>query len=49
MTSATELIRNNQYNIGHICTRQQCEAGFAGKVAMRWVSPHLERKDYTFS
>ena len=49
MTSATPLIRNNQYNIGHICTRQQCEAGLADKVAMRWISSHLDRKDYTFA
>ena len=43
-----QLIQNSQYNIGHICTRQQCEAGLADKMAMRWVSAHLERKDYTF-
>lgn len=49
MTSASQLIRNDQYNIGHICTRRQCEAGFADKVAMRWVSAHYERQDYTFS
>ncbi|MBK5274146.1 MAG: AMP-binding protein [Desulfuromonadales bacterium] len=46
---AKDLIQDNQYNIGHICTRQQCEAGNADKVAMRWVSSHLERIDYTFS
>ncbi len=44
-----DLIVNNQYNIGHICTRQQCEAGLGEKVAMRWVSAHLERKDYTYA
>ena len=49
MTNAAQLIRNNQYNIGHICTRQQCVAGLADKVAMRWVSPHLDRRDYTFA
>lgn len=37
-----------QYNIGHICTRQQCDLGRAEKVAMRWISPALERKDYTY-
>lgn len=42
------LIRNDQYNIGHICTRQQCEAGLGDKVAMRWLSPAMERKDFTF-
>ena len=45
---STDII-SNQYNIGHICTRQQCEAGLADRVAMRWVSPHLERRDYTFA
>jgi acetyl-CoA synthetase len=39
---------NGQYNIGHICTRQQCDAGRSQKVAMRWISPTLERTDYTF-
>jgi acetyl-CoA synthetase len=43
-----KLIRNNQYNIGHICTTQQCEAGLGKKVAMRWLSPRLERSDYIF-
>lgn len=38
----------NQFNIGHICTRQQCDAGLGDKVAMRWVSPAMERTDYTF-
>jgi acetyl-CoA synthetase len=39
---------DNQYNIGHICTRQQCEAGRGSQVAMRWISPTLERVDYTY-
>ncbi len=39
---------NHQYNIGHICTRQQCEAGLGEKVALRWITPALERVDYTF-
>lgn len=43
-----ELIQNNQYNIGHICTAQQCAAGRGNKLAMRWFSPRLERSDYTF-
>lgn len=29
----------DQYNIGYICTRQQCDVGRANKIAMRWVSP----------
>ncbi|NVN89335.1 MAG: AMP-binding protein [Desulfuromonadales bacterium] len=43
------FIKDKQYNIGHICTGQQCEAGFGDKVAMRWLSSHLEQRDYTFS
>lgn len=44
-----QIIKDNQYNIGHICTTQQCEAGLGEKVAMRWLSPHLEQRDYTFA
>jgi acetyl-CoA synthetase len=44
----TNLISGMQYNIGHICTRQQCELGLTDKVAMRWLTPALERVDYTF-
>lgn len=43
------LIENGQYNVAHICTRQQCERGLADKVAMRWISAHKERQDYTFA
>jgi len=43
------LILNEQYNIGHICTRQQCEAGLGNKVAFRWLSAHQERTDFTFN
>lgn len=41
-------ITNNQYNIGHICTRQQCDMGLAAKVAMRWLPAKGEACDYTF-
>src|SRR6266567_5479545 len=43
-----ELIVNNQYNIGHICTRQQCNAGGADKPAMRFISPEREGSDFSF-
>lgn len=43
------IIINGQYNIGHICTCQQCALGLGGKVAFRWISAHKERTDYTFS
>lgn len=42
------IIMNEQYNIGHICTRQQCELGFGDKVAFRWLSARQERIDYSF-
>lgn len=42
------MIINGQYNIGHICTRLQCDLGRADKVAMRWISQHMEPSDYTF-
>jgi len=43
-----KVTRDNQFNIGHICTRQQCDAGLGEKVAMRWLSSTMERTDYTF-
>jgi acetyl-CoA synthetase len=44
-----DIIVNGQYNIGHICTRQQCDRGLGDKVAFRWISAHQERTDYTFN
>ncbi len=38
----------NQFNIGHLCSTAQCDAGLGDKIAMRWISAHLERTDYTF-
>lgn len=40
---------HNQYNIGHICTAQQCELGLAEKIAMRWIPAQGEATDYTFA
>ena len=42
------VIENEQYNIGHICTRQQCERGLGDKTAFRWISSNQERANYTF-
>jgi acetyl-CoA synthetase len=43
------IIQNNQYNIGHICTRFQCEHGNPKRVAMRWIDADtLNRTDFTF-
>lgn len=44
-----EIIRNGQYNIGHICTRRQCELGLAEKVAFRWLDGKHQRCDYRFA
>lgn len=44
-----KVTRNSQFNIGHICTRQQCDLGLGGKVAMRWIPSEMEKVDYTFS
>lgn len=42
------LIHEGQFNIGHICTRQQCENGLSGRVAMRWIPAAGSSRDYTF-
>lgn len=36
-------------NISEYCTSNQCLAGLADKVAMRWVDAHLASRDYTFA
>jgi acetyl-CoA synthetase len=43
------IIMKGQYNIGHICSRQQCDTGRSDHIAMRWISPNLERTDYTYA
>ncbi|MCX7013901.1 MAG: AMP-binding protein [Candidatus Sumerlaeota bacterium] len=42
------LIRNNQFNVGHICTCLQCELGHSGKLAMKWLGPRGEKASFTF-
>ncbi len=37
-----------QHNIGHICTRAQCDLGRADKIALRWITSAGERSAYTF-
>ena len=44
-----DLIQNDQFNIGHICTRQQCARGLGEKLAFRWISASEQRSDYTFN
>lgn len=43
-----DIIVNEQYNIGHICTRLQCERGFGERLAFRWISSQQQRTDYSF-
>ncbi|QWV95955.1 AMP-binding protein [Geomonas nitrogeniifigens] len=43
-----DLIVNGQYNIGHICTRQQCEQGRADRLAFRFISVQRQKIDYSF-
>jgi acetyl-CoA synthetase len=44
----TAVIRDGQFNIGHICSRFQCDLGLGGKTTLRWLGAHDERTDYTF-
>lgn len=44
-----DVMGRKQCNIGDICTRQQCAEGRGDKVALRFISSHGERTDYTFS
>ena len=37
-----------QYNIGYICTGAQCENGFSGKIAYKFISNKFEEKTFTF-
>lgn len=43
-----ELIQNGQYNIGYICTEQQCKSGYENKAAMHWVDSNFNKTGYTF-
>lgn len=40
-------IITNQFNIGHICTKQQCDEGKANIIAMRWISSK-NTADYSY-
>jgi acetyl-CoA synthetase len=43
------MIVNSQYNIGHICTRQQCDKGLSDNIAFRWIPSSGEALDYSFA
>ena len=42
------LIYNNQYNIAHICTKQQCDLGKQDKTAIRWIASNKDHTDFTY-
>ncbi|HEY5976105.1 MAG TPA: AMP-binding protein [Geobacteraceae bacterium] len=42
-------VPKGQMNIGHACTSEQIKSGLGDKVACRWLTPTLERTDYTFA
>jgi acetyl-CoA synthetase len=42
------LIRNSQFNIGHICTRQVCDSGLDARTAMHWIGLKGEHREYSF-
>lgn len=48
MTTTIPVIEG-QYNIGHICTRQQCDLGRGDALAMRWIPAHGQPCDYSFA
>jgi len=43
------VVQNGQYNIGHICTKQQCNDGLGDKIAFRWIPASGNSCDYTFA
>ena len=43
------VVQEGQYNIGHICTRQQCDLGRAEKTAMRWLPVNGAARDFSFA
>ena len=43
-----DIVRDGQYNIGHICTRHQCEKGRGRKTAFRWIGARGDRAEYSF-
>jgi acetyl-CoA synthetase len=45
---SSTAIANGQYNIGHICTRMQCDLGRGSWLPMRFITPTMQRLDYTF-
>lgn len=49
INNISDIIVNNQYNIGQICTKRQCERGLSDKVALRWLDANLTPHDYTFA
>ena len=42
------ITQDSHFNIGHICTKQQCENGFADKVAFCWWPADHKSAVFTF-
>jgi len=40
---------SENYNIGYLCSSQQCNNGLSNKLAMRLIKPDLSYNDYYFS
>ena len=45
----SNIVRDGQHNIGHICSRQQCDLGHGGRLAFRWIASNLQRTEYSFA
>lgn len=43
------MIIHEQYNMGHICTQQQCDNGLGDKVALHWLNADNRPERYTFA
>lgn len=41
-------ILNGNYNIGKLCTEQQCASGYGSKTALHWLGADLTPQTYTF-
>jgi len=46
---AQRVVRDSQFNIGHICTRQVCEDGLDARTAMHWIGLKGEHREYSFA
>lgn len=45
----SDIAFGGQCNIGHICTKLQCDKGLSDKVALRYIDSKMNHRDYTFA